>query len=117
MTLEVGYQQMELRWVWTVAEGVAGVKNALIMLRTVGNSEVNSRIGRAPTEIDVWVFFPCRRMNLFHVPSQGKIRTHPSYSRLKSSLEEGGTGRGDKVEGLYFRSQSCQTWRDITLHT
>lgn len=26
MTLEVGYRQAELRWVWTVVEGVAGVK-------------------------------------------------------------------------------------------
>ena len=35
MTLEVGYRQMELRWVWMVVEGVAGVKNVLTVLRTV----------------------------------------------------------------------------------
>ena len=35
MTLEVGYRQMELRRVWMVMEGVAGVKNVLTVLRTV----------------------------------------------------------------------------------
>ena len=36
MTLKVGDRKTELRWVWTVVEGVAGVKNVLTALRTVG---------------------------------------------------------------------------------
>jgi len=58
--------------------GGCGGENVLTVLRAVGISDQRT-VGKAvPQRRSTFAYFPCWRMNLFHVPSQGKIRTHPS---------------------------------------